>query len=196
LARKLRYALGAVCLISATTAPFAAAAEPTISEELSHYDVVGASPAELVAEMNALGPIDSNDGKKVWAKTRWHVNWQHAYHTEASTCSLDKVSVNLRIDYTYPRWKNESDADEATRNVWNPFILALQKHERQHGQHGIDAAHEIEKEIESLEGRRTCDALREAADALGHSIVKKHAGRDIEYDQRTHHGRDEGIHLP
>jgi predicted secreted Zn-dependent protease len=74
--------------------------------------------------------------------------------------------------------------------------LPLRQHERQHGQHGIDAAHEIEKEIGSLEGRPTCDALVEDVNALGHRIVKKHAARDVEYDQRTHHGRDEGVHLP
>jgi hypothetical protein len=48
--RRLAY----LCLDS----PFAAAAEPAISEELSYYDIVGASPADLVAQMNALGPIE------------------------------------------------------------------------------------------------------------------------------------------
>src|ERR1700674_598631 len=132
---RLSYALAAAWLISATAAPCPAAADPTISEHLSYYDLVGASPADLRAQMNALGPIDSNDGKKVWAKTRWQVNWKSAYHTQGSRCLLDKVPVAVRIDYTYPRWKNDGDGDEATRRAWTRFISALRQHERQHGQH-------------------------------------------------------------
>jgi predicted secreted Zn-dependent protease len=82
------------------------------------------------------------------------------------------------------------------RSAWNRFISAIQQHERQHRQHGIDAAHDIEKSIGSLEGRPTCDAVVEDVNALGHRIVREHAARDVEYDQRTHHGRDEGVHLP
>ena len=193
---KLGSAFSAVCLVAQATAPCPAAAEPTIAEEPSYYDIVGASAAELVAQMNSLGPIDSNDNKKVWAKARWRVNWRYAYHMEGSTCLLDKVTVSLRIEYTYPRWKNEADADEATRSAWTRFVSVLQKHERQHGQHGIDAAREVEPAIGAIEGRPTCEALAEEANAVGQRITKKHAARDVEYDQRTHHGRDEGVHLP
>jgi predicted secreted Zn-dependent protease len=193
---RLGCALGGIGLISYAIGPFQAAAEPAVSENISFYDIVGASPTELVAQMHALGPVDSHDGKKVWATTRWRISWKYAYHTEGSTCLLNKVSVVLNIEYKYPRWKNEGDGDEATRSAWTRFMSALQQHEKQHGRHGLDAAREVEKDAGALKGRPTCEAVVEDVNALGHRVIKKHAARDVEFDQRTHHGRNEGIHLP
>jgi predicted secreted Zn-dependent protease len=173
-----------------------AAAEPVISESTSYYDISGSTPAQLVAQMGELGPTDEKGDRRFWAYTKWFVNWRFTSRRSATGCLIDTVSVSLEINYTYPRWRNEEAANEPVRNAWSQMMAALERHERQHGQHGLDAAHEVERAIAGIPGRETCRSLVEDTNALAYSIAEKHAARDREFDRRTEHGRAEGVRLP
>jgi predicted secreted Zn-dependent protease len=185
----------ALLLLEAAMCP-PAAAEPAVAVDSSYYDVVGASLPELVAQMASLGPKDEKSSRRFWAYTRWFVRWRFTYRERDTSCSINGVKVSLEIKYVYPRWKNETSADERARQAWSRMMSAIEKHEQQHGQHGRDAAREVEDALGAIARRRTCDALGRDANALSRDIVKRHAARDVDYDRRTSHGRAEGVHLP
>ena len=173
-----------------------AAAGPTVSEINSYYDIAGGSLPELVAQMRLLGPTIEGSARRYWARTTWHVRWRFTYRERGFSCVIETVSVSLKINYTYPRWKDESGADETSRKAWARMMSALERHERQHAQHGRDAALEIERGIGALKAQRSCALLEREANALGHRIVEQYVARDAEFDRRTDHGRNEGVHLP
>ncbi len=103
-----------------------------------------------------------------WAYTNWYVRW-------TGSC---KVSVE--ISYTVPKHVNEAALPANLRARWQAMYNALVAHERKHGQHGINAANEI-----AAAGCKNGDA-----------IIKKWANADKTLDQRTTHGKTEGVVFP
>ncbi len=138
-------------------------AKPKISVKTKYYAITGDTSAELKRQMNRKGPRGN------WARADWYVRW-------SGSCRL-----SLEIRYVYPKWKNKSQAPAALRKKWDRMMKALQKHEKQHGQHGINAAREIE-------------SSKCASDPK--EIVRKWANQDRKYDRRTNHGLKEGVVLP
>ncbi|MFT4716496.1 MAG: putative secreted Zn-dependent protease [Paracoccaceae bacterium] len=138
-----------------------AQAEPEIKVVINYYDVSGTSGRELKYQMKKLGP------KGFWAYARWNVRW-------SSDCDL-----SVLITYTYPRLKNPSEVPTGVQINWQLMMEKLVLHEEGHGQHGINAATEIEQ-----------------AGCKGSvKIVKRWAAQDKSYDAETRHGRTQGIYL-
>jgi predicted secreted Zn-dependent protease len=111
--------------------------------------------------------MDARGPKGFWAYTDWYVKW-------TGGCDL-----SVSITYTMPKHKNEAKLDPELRKSWQSFVTALRKHEELHGAHGIQAAQEIEKS--------------KCAD--GDSVIRKWSEQDKVLDQRTDHGKKDGVVL-
>lgn len=103
-----------------------------------------------------------------WAYTNWYVRW-------TGSCQ-----VSVEISYTVPKHMNEAALPANLRTRWQAMYNALVAHERKHGQHGINAANEIAA----------------AGCTNGDAIIKKWANADKVLDQRTTHGKTEGVVFP
>lgn len=104
----------------------------------------------------------------VWAITRWEVRW-------TTTCQ-----VSLQITYMIPQHARPNQIPTNLRAKWDRMISALVAHEQKHGAHGMQAAHELVQN-----GCRNASA-----------IVQKWDREDRLLDQRTGHGRTEGVRFP
>ena len=144
-------------------APGLSAAKPKVVVKTKYYSIVGSTSRELKNQMRRKGPGG------YWAYTGWYVNW-------SGSCQ-----VTVTISYEYPKWKNHGQAPAALRAKWDSMISALEGHERQHGQHGVNAANEID--------RTGCAGDPKA-------ITNKWANQDKVFDARTDHGRKQGVVLP
>lgn len=139
-----------------------ALSEPSVRVIKKYYNVQGVTSKQLIAEMKRKGP------KGFWAYAKWWVSWR------------GNCRISLKVTYTFPRWVNKDQAPKHLRTSWNQMIKQLWKHERGHGRHGVNAAHEIEKS-------RCSDPKK---------IITKWAAQDKSYDLRTRHGRTQGVRLP
>ena len=137
-------------------------AQSATTVHTGYYSITGTTVDELIAQMKSRGPHDG------WAYTHWSVHW-------SGNCR-----VTLRIDYTSPRWTNESDAPASLQQSWDTMVGRLHVHENGHAQHGRKAASEI--------GRSGCRNPM--------SIIRKWAEQDKIYDAQTNHGRKQGVSLP
>lgn len=135
---------------------------PSVSVKTKYYDIKGTSASELRRQMRRRGP------QGYWALAIWNVRW-------SGRCKL-----SVSISYTYPRWSNEGTASSALRKKWGSMLKNLIKHEKGHGQFGINAAKEIEKS--------RCRTNPK-------TIIKKWARKDVLYDRRTDHGGKFGVKL-
>ena len=136
-------------------------AAPKVKQITRVYKVSATSVQGLILEMNRRGP------RGYWGFTEWNVRWSRS-------CKLE-----VDVIYTLPRHANPSSMPADVRQKFDSMLAALTKHERQHGQHGIRAAQEIE-----------ANRCRN-----GHAIIKKYNAADIAYDKKTGHGVLEGATL-
>ena len=150
-------------LATLAAAPQRAGAEPAVTVNSTYYAITGTTSAELKAQMKSLGP------QGYWAYTTWNVNW------------TGNCRVSLKISYTYPRWTNQGSAPPALRAAWNQMMTNLRTHEEGHGQHGKNAAKEIEQSHCRSDPK---------------TITQKWAAQDKTYDAQTNHGRTQGVVLP
>lgn len=172
-------------------------AEPEILRNETHYDITGKTIGDLKRALTANGPRDQNDGSRVWALTSWYVQWRYDYEPLSTTgCALAGVTTTVTLDFTFPRWANKDDGTQRARKAWRQMTTALRKHEETHGQHGVEAAREIERALSAMKPRTSCATMGEAANQRGTQIIEQFVARDIKYDKDTNHGLREGVTLP
>lgn len=156
--------LSVVALVTAVAAtPGNVYAKPKIIAKTKYYSISGTTSRELKNQMKRKGP------RGYWAYAGWHVRW-------SGDCR-----ITVEISYEYPKWKNRNEAPAALRTSWDRMMTALMKHEQQHGQHGINAAREIDKSKCAGDPRK---------------ITSKWARQDKTFDRQTNHGRNQGVVLP
>lgn len=115
-----------------------------------------------------LAQMNQRGPNGYWAYTSWYVRW------------TGNCQVSVEINYTMPKHVNEAALPANLRARWEAMVNALVAHERKHGQHGINAANEI-----AAAGCKNGDA-----------IIRKWANADKVLDQRTTHGKTEGVVFP
>ncbi|MEM9716211.1 MAG: DUF922 domain-containing protein [Pseudomonadota bacterium] len=138
-----------------------ALADPKVSETIKHYTIKGDTAVGLKAQMAQKGP----DG--FWGYSNWWVSWD----------GLCNVKVDITI--TMPKLAKNSGAPDALKEEFDRMYGVLLAHERQHGQHGIEAA----KEVMAANCENT------------DPIFAKWQKADRDYDRRTKHGKTEGVVL-
>lgn len=147
----------AVCiLISLSTTAYAA---PKVIENWQYYKVKGNDPATITAFMNAKGP------NGYWAYSNWYVSWSNA------------CKVTVTLDYKFPKLQNRAKLSAAVLKKWDTMLAHLKAHEKQHGQHGINAGNAIAKD--------KCQN--------GDAIIRKWAKQDKVFDRKTNHGKKQGV---
>jgi predicted secreted Zn-dependent protease len=130
-----------------------------LDETIVTYEVSELTADDLVVEMQAVGPHN------YWAYTEWFVNW-------SAECD-----VSVSVIYTLPEHTAPEDMSADMQESWDAMLEALTSHEYQHGQHGIDAAEEIEA----------------AGCENAHDIIAVWAQADKDFDAETNHGLNEGV---
>ena len=72
-------------------------AEPTIKENVTYYNVDGATVADVRADLNRKGPISKTDGKRYDAATNWRINWNYTFRSSDQSCSVNAVTVTVEV---------------------------------------------------------------------------------------------------
>lgn len=177
--------LYAVAPLASTSFPIAYA-EPSITEQTLYYDVIGASIRDVNGEMFSGSPIVIK-GKKYLAACYPDIKWRFTYDSDSDWCKIKSISVTARITYQMPRWTSYSKASSDLQAKWNSFYERLVEHEKGHGNLAQDTARAIERDIGNLK-RRSCQELKEAANAAGSDLLKLLTTANEDYDNRTKHG--------
>ena len=153
--------LAAAIVVSAQQ-PGISEASTSIKTSTKYYKISGKTTKELKSQMKRKGP------RGYWAYAKWNVNWKNK-----------GCRVSVKINYTFPKWVDMNKAPNSVRVKWKKMIIALKKHEKGHGNHGINAGREISKS--------NCKNPK--------SAIKKWAAEDKNFDRRTNHGRNQGVVL-
>ena len=183
--------LAALLLLgSALAASSGIRAETIESVEYRYYQISPQSPWAIKPELMRNSPIRDRRGS-FNGHTDWYIDWYFQPVAGPAGCQLADIKVNVRVVHTLPAL-SEYVTDKQTIDVFNRFSEALAKHEKNHGNNGLEAAREIDKAFSELPPQRDCRYLTRMAEETGKAIVQKYIQKDGEYDYMTRNGETEG----
>ena len=167
-----------------------ASAETIESIEYKYYVISPRVAHEIKPELMRHTPIRDYRGSYN-GHTDWYIDWQYQTRQEANICRIQQLKVKVHVVHILPIL-SEYATDKQTIEVFNQFNAALTQHEKNHGNHGLSAAREIDKVLSELQPQRSCHRTSWLIDDIGQSIVKKYSSADKEYDRTTKNGMTEG----
>lgn len=161
-----------------------------VNEEIeeTYYDVEHEEGDSLSQSITAASPIEGG----FHGYTKWNVKWRYNWQYDDEECWITNVTVDYSATITLPELYTD---DPKAQRRFDKYMVSLREHEEGHVDNGRAAAEEIEEAILNMDARPTCEMLKQDANALGHSIVKRGNRADKEYDRVTGHGRTQGARV-
>lgn len=173
---------------------------PNVSStrEEKYYQITGNTEQELRGQLDKLGPLDKELGKRFDARTDWFIKWHYYYIESSSECKIDqtRVDVSLDITFTYPQWNPSSDASQALADKWNTYTKNLAIHEEGHASLADEGAQSIYETIMDMPSSPTCDELGKATNAAAQAKIDEIKQQEKDYDEETGHGETQGAVFP
>lgn len=160
-----------------------------------HYSISGNTPEQLRQQMSSRGPIGSNS-RRFDATTFWQIDWNYETNTVFGKCVITDFNIEVNIAYHMPYWSTGSQRSTKLYQKWRTYYDALFAHEKNHAQHGIDAAYEIESYASRLGPRSNCGKLHDLLKTRADKIIKEAKAKDEWYDKITNHGASENVRFP
>ena len=182
------------CLLGLLAGAVTAEAEPLSRIGASYYYIDGGSALVLMAQMDKNGPIGV-DGRNHPARTKWEVQWQFRHNMHDGVCKMEKVSVMVGVTSIRPRWRGEAQGSASLRERWIKLVEAVERDEAFHKQEALDAGREIEKVLNGLTAKKSCQGLTDEANRVATEVLGAHQSVSRDYDLRTDYGRKNGVSL-
>lgn len=165
----------------------------TVQLNDEHYDIRGATAAELRRAMRESGP--TSEGRRWDGNTQWNVRWRFRYEMQGGSCRMSDVTVEYTSTITMPRWNAPANAPAVLRRQWLEYERALRAHEEGHRNIGAEAAREVLRLIRTVTSPQ-CQSISEEANALGRRTLDTFRALQRQYDAETVHGRTQGATWP
>lgn len=175
-------------------APAFVHAEPVVTKAMDYYDVTGATPQQVRASLDQLGPTHTRDGKRYDSLTFEKTSWRFTFRG-LPNCAITGVTVTAQILIRFPRLA-DAGAPPALRKAFAAYTDKLMAHQNGHVQRIVDTARQIEIGIGGLPPIQNCRGLEKSANHLGHNLLNDLHRWRRDYDDRTLYGRAQGAKFP
>jgi len=162
----------------------------------THYEIGGATAAEIDTAMRTQGPVDPLGGYHWFALTEPLFDWRYACPCGEGGCVTGPVTIYLTVSYTFPRWTAPAGADPALTAQWAAFEAALTEHERGHGALAVECAWALGGAFAALPPSDTCCALDAAVLSASEGVFAACRESQRRYEEETDHGRTQGVIWP
>jgi predicted secreted Zn-dependent protease len=143
--------------------------------EVHPYFVSGESAAE--ARRGIAGKGD--------ALTSWEVQYDYSLEEEGGVCRLREPHVTLAIRQSYPV---AASTDPGVSTTLASGLDTLHKHEEGHLHIDRAAAHSLAQALRAVAPRKSCEAVREAAQRSAARVLADCKASNAAYDAATGHG--------
>lgn len=146
-----------------------------------YYKINGSTETDLAKEIQSKGP----EGYAGY--TNWYIRWGWPGF-DREECDLTKAWITAKVSLTMPSWVPPADAPEDLIQNWYRFSQALNVHEQGHVNNVVKALPLLQKAIQSS------DCI--TADSAANQVLDKLRGWDVQFDDKTDHGRTQGAVFP
>jgi len=138
------------------------------------------------------GPRDAG-GEARFGHTKWQVRWRWDLN-QNDRPNLETVRVACEADVLLPRLASRDTLDARLLKTWDQFINQMDQHELNHVRNIQERAPQIAIRIRNgvQRGRVRSPAT---ANKIANNVLLELRSLDRQYDQRTNHGKSEGVIL-
>jgi len=178
----------------ASCCALAALAQDTMTVTTNYYTVDGTTARELRAALDQSRSLKGQSASD--ARTDWDIHWSYQTISSATECRLRSVEIRTTITITLPRWVSSSKAAPDLQQRWQSYLKALLKHEEGHRALAQIAAAEVGKQVRSIKGAPSCDALGESIKTKANATIAEYREKEAQYDRKTEHGATQGARFP
>jgi predicted secreted Zn-dependent protease len=161
--------------------------------ETIYYEVKGRSRSDIAAALRNGGP--NIRGRQFFGMTEWEVSAGYRPVERANGCSIDALTVEVKITTHLPQWQKTSTASEELSGAWEQFLEALAHHEDGHRALAEEAAEAIRQRLLATT-ESTCAQLDLTAQREMTTVMGEYEARNLAYDAETGHGRTQGAVWP
>ncbi|PCI79203.1 MAG: hypothetical protein COB20_05315 [SAR86 cluster bacterium] len=157
------------------------------STRTEYYAIFGSTGLELLNEMSAKGPQEFNG-------LTYH-EYSYNYRTRMinGRCRVSRMSIELDITFTMPRWENESVADTELQARWNDWYRLLDQHEQGHASFAESGYNDILSEWRRIGTSDNCQDIRNQVEQIYNRIRSRVNQQNVDYDRSTRHGQNQGV---
>jgi predicted secreted Zn-dependent protease len=149
---------------------------------VDQYSIYSINADDIRSELKSRTTADDSGGA-FHARTRRHYKW--SWNTPADEpCTTRNAMVTFTAKVRLPKLANPQHLDEAAKEKWDVYHLALIEHETAHVTIGLKGRASVIDAIHTS----TCSNANETASAAV-DVVRQ---RNLDYDQDTNHGAHEG----
>ena len=164
----------------------------TINSKINFYDISPKTIPDIKAEIIKNTPIKSN-GVKFHGSTTWQIKWNISWKSKNDICYLDTSSATLKVEFTMPRISLAMKPVLNVSNAFDKYYQALLTHEKGHMNNGEKALSEVNQLLENFSSYRECNKLNNAVKSSITGVVNKYKHLDSVYDEKTNHGKLQGV---
>ena len=169
-------------------------ADVHVEDRVEYYPIEGRTARDLVAQMDALGPIRSVTGRRASGYTASEVLWEHSREMHEGTCRVRHLDVSVTIVTTLPKWVAKHREPGLTVR-WKGFMANLLAHEATHREHMLLAAAAVRRAILAIPPQSDCRSLERAIDRAARQQTRHYAAESRKYDALTDFGAKQGVRL-
>lgn len=156
-----------------------------VSVQTEYYGVPGKTKSELLRNMEAYAPERMGD-YFVPAFTLPQVSYSYRWRQKDGRCSMSDVKIHLNLVYRYPRLA-ETPSSDYVQQWWDDLVNRYIIHEEIHGDIAIQGAHEMERELLSMEDME-CGVIQQEVENRAEFLMREINRDQQDYDRVTRHG--------
>ena len=175
-----RKLLAVVALVATATS---AHATVQVVDSMKYYDVVGTTPAAILASINSLGPLI--DGKRMWAKTNYNIKVDYYHGPDNDGCRFTSVTTTLNVEITMPQLVTK--VSPHIRKLFDEKMKKLLDHELGHRNIALSTAENVDTAIIKMRAA-TCKELIDDTQKVYDEWTKKGKESQANYDVVTKYG--------
>ena len=172
----------------------------TVKRDIQYYDIRGRTPNELRKALDAQGPLNPVGKKRFDARTDWTLQWTYKWDgklaKQAGFFRLSEWTVDVKSTIILPRWVELEEAKPFDQRRWKIYMARLKLHENGHAKLAELAGDAANKAFANLKVYPSSEKLKEAVRLKAQEILKLHRAMELEYDQKTDHGKKQGARFP
>jgi predicted secreted Zn-dependent protease len=155
-----------------------------------HYSVSGTTREELKKALLSHGPSDPF-GKRRYATATWHVRWKWEL-TQQGLVDVSTLELSCSAVIKMPKLVPVHGMPKELLDRWQLFMERLLKHEMNHVRHAEERAGHVVLALRAANARRGMLTPTQA-DAVAQKALQEIRELDRQYDERTDHGKTEGV---
>ena len=116
---------------------------------MDYYDVTGATPQQVRASLDQLGPTHTRDGKRYDSLTYGKIAWRFTFRG-LPNCAITGTTVTAEILIRFPRLRADAGTPPSLKQAFAAYTDKLMSHQNGHMQKIVETARQIEIGIGGL----------------------------------------------